>query len=161
MTKRVRRSGRSKLLPLYDAQLLFQHGDERALGPEVAEEVLPQHELAVLEVCEPDEEHVRPGPSREPRRLRIQEKDVLPPVRRIAPQPEVRDEHWIDGSPPDDLEPEIVDVDPPLAHLEAERLRRSVGGRDRGTPRGGGVPVRRGRGYRRVERVSVAAADIA
>src|SRR5437870_13797337 len=66
----------------------------------------------------PDEEHVRSGAAREPGRLRIQEKDVLPSGRRFATKPEVRDEQRIDGSPSDDLEPEIADVDPPLENFK-------------------------------------------
>ena len=100
--------------------LLAQGGDERRLGADVVQEVLPEDELPGGEVGDADQEDVRPGAAREARGLGVEEEDVLPPIRRRTAKPEVGDEQRIDGSPPDDLDLEIVDIDPPF--VDRERL---------------------------------------
>ena len=68
----------------------------------------------------------------------------------------MRHEKRVARSPPDDLESELVECDPPLNNFEA---RLGTSGTDRGPPRDG-VPAG-GRGvHRRVKRVSVSAAGL-
>src|SRR6266566_2938292 len=66
------------------------------------------------------------------------------------------DEQRVARSPPDDLEPEIVECDPPLAHLIADC---GDGGTGRGPPRDGEPAGGRGV-HRRVKRVSAGAAAL-
>ena len=89
MTQRVRRSGRSKLLPLYEAHArkcsisFWIASTNGALVADVVEQVLPEHQLALAEVGDAEEEDVRPRTTRETGGLRIQPKDVLPAARRL------------------------------------------------------------------------------
>src|SRR2546422_11767909 len=89
--------------------------------------VLAQDELTLRESSEADEEHVGAGPAGEPGGLGVQENHVLPAVRRRAAKTEMRGEERIDGSPSDDLETELVDVDTPLADFESLAMFLSVG----------------------------------
>src|SRR2546428_6079895 len=89
--------------------------------------MLGEDEPPLRESSEADEEHVRAGPAGEPGGLGVQENDVLPAGRRRAAQTEMRGEERIDGSPSDDLETELVDVDTPLADFEALAMFLSVG----------------------------------
>ena len=118
--------------------------------------MLTKNELPIGEVSDSNQEDIRSRTAGEPGRLRVEEQDVLPAARGGAFEAEMGDEQRIARSPRDDLEPEIVDCDPPFAHFEA-RLSRKNGGIDRGPPRDG-VPAG-GRGvHRRVKRVSIDAA---
>ena len=98
--------------------LAFELFDEFSLRTEVKKHVLPQDQLLVSEVSDANEKDVRAGPAREPSCFSVKEQHVLPSVRRRALEPEVRDEKRVARSPPDDLESEFVEYDPPLAHFE-------------------------------------------
>src|SRR2546428_2207964 len=110
--------------------------DELALSAEIAQEVLPEHELAVFKMREPDQEHVRARPTSEPGGLRIQEKDVLPSGRRFALEAQVSEEQRVARSPSDDLQPEVVDREPLLEYF-VRQWRARAGGRARPDGRAG------------------------
>src|SRR4051812_49077235 len=73
----VRRAGAERL------EIPFQVLDELAFRSDVAQEMLSQDELAITQVREPDEEHVRARASRKAGRLRVEEQHVLPQGGRV------------------------------------------------------------------------------
>ena len=101
--------------------------DEGGLGAKVAQQMLAEDQLVPRDVRETDEEDIGTRAARETRRLGVEEENILPRARRVALEPEVRDEERIARSPSDDLETEVVECDAPLTYLE----RPSVARRDR------------------------------
>src|SRR6185503_9039506 len=73
-------------------------------------------------------------------RLRIQEEHVRPSGRRLALEPEMREQLRVASSPADDLQREIVDRDALLTHLVRSGRRSGKGGSTEG-PRAGRAPV--------------------
>ncbi len=112
-------------------ELLPQMLDERRLRTEIAQQVLPEHELALFKMRQPDQEHVRARATRKPGGLGIEKKHVLPSGRRLALEAEMGEEQRVARSPSDDLQPKIVDCDPLLTHLE---WGCALGGRVRRQP---------------------------
>jgi len=66
-----------------------------------------------------EEEHVRPGAAGEAGGLGVEEQDVLPAARRLAPQAEMREQARLGIAVPDDREPEVGESDALLADHEA------------------------------------------
>ena len=60
------------------AELVAERAHERRLGTDLAEEVLPENELAVPNVRRAEQEDVRAGAPHEARGLGVEEHDVLP-----------------------------------------------------------------------------------
>ena len=85
-------------------QLPLQHPDERPLGTQVVQEMLPEDELAILDVRGPEQEHICAGAARQAGGLGVQEEDVLPAARGVAAKAEVHEDAWIGRAVTDDLE---------------------------------------------------------
>src|SRR5207244_565230 len=100
--------------------------DELALRAEIQKHVLTEQKLIPSEVRDANEKDVRARAAREASCFRIKEQNVLPSVRRYALEPEVRHEKRVARSPPDDLESELVECDPPSQIVHEWRERRSA-----------------------------------
>src|SRR5688572_27776396 len=90
---------------------------------DVVEQVLSEHQLALAEVGDAEQEDVRPRAARETSRLCVEEEDILPALRCFALQTEVCEQHRIRRSVADDLQSEIAGRDPLLDDLERRRGR--------------------------------------